>query len=136
MSCSSLWRGHRRGRDGAKRKVCGVPCQRKTTNLKKEEDLQVNRLFTQSRWDYVMIADSGHRPLHWCCRLPGDYLSPLGSRRGLSPQESVDGSAGHSLLTASPYKCGSHGAQAYCAGGRPGVSGGLVPTESPSARWH
>ena len=26
-------------------------------------------------------------------------------------------------------------AQAYCAWGRPGVSGGLAPTESPSEGW-
>ena len=37
--------------------------------------------------------------------LPGDY-SPLGVG-GINQQESVGGEAGHSLLTAFPYKCGS-----------------------------
>ena len=38
--------------------------------------------------------------------LPGDYF-PLEGPGVINQQESVDGSAGHSLLTAFPYKCGS-----------------------------
>ena len=56
---------------------------------------------------YVMAAALGGMPLALHLRLPGDYSLPLGSRRGLNLQESVGGEAGHSLLTASSYKCGS-----------------------------
>ena len=66
--------------------------------------------------------------------LPGDYF-PLEGPGVIGQQESVGGEAGHSLLTSSPYKCGSPAAQAYCAWGRSGVSGGLAPTESPSEGW-
>ena len=39
-------------------------------------------------------------------RLPGDYF-PLEGPGVIGQQESVGGEAGHSLLTAFPYKCGS-----------------------------
>ena len=48
--------------------------------------------------------------------LPGDY-SPLGVG-GINQQESVAGPAGHSLLTAFPYKCG-------CLVRWPSVRGGV-----------
>ena len=48
-------------------------------------------------------------------RLPGDY-SPLGVG-GINQQESVAGLSGHSLLTASPYKCGSLGRKPMERGG-------------------
>ena len=38
--------------------------------------------------------------------LPGDYF-PLEGPGVINQQESVGGEAGHSLLTAFPYKCGS-----------------------------
>ena len=38
--------------------------------------------------------------------LPGDYF-PLEGLGVINLQESVGGEAGHSLLTAFPYKCGS-----------------------------
>ena len=40
--------------------------------------------------------------------LPGDYF-PLEGPGVIGQQESVGGEAGHSLLTAFPYKCGSLG---------------------------
>lgn len=62
---------------------------------------------TQFSDRYVMAAALGGTPLAPHLRLPGDYSLPLGSRMGLDLQESVGGEAGHSLLTAFPYKCGS-----------------------------
>ena len=61
---------------------------------------------TQFRWDYVM--ESGKRALTVApvLRLPGDYL-PLEGPGVTDQQESVAGLSGHSLLTASPLKCGS-----------------------------
>lgn len=56
-----------------------------------------------------LCYDGGFRAptLALALRSPGRLSLPLGSRRGLNQQESVGGEAGHSLLTAFPYKCGS-----------------------------
>ena len=56
-----------------------------------------------------LCYDGGFRAptLALVLRSPGRLSLPLGSRRGLDQQESVGGEAGHSLLTAFPYKCGS-----------------------------
>ena len=56
-----------------------------------------------------LCYDGGFRAttLALALRSPGRVSLPVGSRRGLNPQESVGGEAGHSLLTSSPYKCGS-----------------------------
>ena len=48
--------------------------------------------------------------------LPGDYF-PLEGPGVINQQESVDGSAGHSLLTAFPYKCGGRRRRHIVRGG-------------------
>ena len=67
-----------------------------------------------------LCYDGGFRAptLALALQTPGRLSLPLGSRRGLNPQESVGGEAGHSLLTSSPYKCG-------CLVRRPSVRGGV-----------
>ena len=50
-------------------------------------------------------------------RSPGVIAPPLGGWEGLNQQESVAGLSGHSLLTASPYKCGSRRRRHIVRGG-------------------
>ena len=71
---------------------------------------------THFRWDYVMESGIQALTLALALQLPGDYL-PLEGSGVTDQQESVAGLSGHSLLTASPYKCGSLGRKPMERGG-------------------